>query len=348
MKKAQKPIADVASQPKQGPAKAKRTKKDETASASREPYELPPQYRPQLVQVDKAKDMSPDEQRKIDELASHKNNLEKAGDWPDLFFLWKAIKANEVGYMAVLQGRLKTKFEALTANVNDEAATIKEALDDLRRIQPVTLKGLQSSLATAGVQECQKCRYRHYILHGSPGVIHSLESIVEIVMNLKNAIGPDLHTMRYFRNNDEHVQAADRAVSRITKAVMALNDRSFTPKKHGNRDDFLFTNTHGVEFMAPLPWLAIEYARQLVEEHQRLPSKFEIRAKLASHYDELKEPKMEGVIKTIEDLRKAKRARDTFWADVYRKAGLSDLRKAAAWENDKKRRVKTPPPSPTC
>jgi hypothetical protein len=89
--------------------------------------------------------------------------------------------------------------------------------------------------------------------------------------------------------------------------------------------------------MAPLPWLAIEQARILGEELQRLPSKAEVRERIASLYPDLKEPKRNGKIQTTEDLGKAKRTLDVFWTHVYAKAGLTKLDKAAPWDKEKKR-----------
>ncbi len=341
----QKPTTGVTSKPKQGIAKAKRTKKDKAASVSREPYAWP-----QELRIDpsprKAPKKSPSMADTVAEIQMFSIQPEETiGNWPKLFTLKKNIHGN---CEAALQGRLKVKFAALTANVNAEAAVMKEALEALIRIRQETLNKIQSTLAAARKRESRECHNRYNILSGPSDLIRSLEAVVAVVKHLKDAIGPDLHTMWYFRKNDEHVQAANRVVGCITKAVKALNERSSAPRKHGNKEAFNFKSTSGVEIKVPLPWLAIEYARQLVEEHQRLPLKFEIRAKLASHYDELKEPKMEGVIRTIEDLKKALKVRDTFWAGVYSKAGLSDLEEAAPWEKHRRRQVKTRPPSPTC
>lgn len=95
------------------------------------------------------------------------------------------------------------------------------------------------------------------------------------------------------------------------------------PSKHGGAGEYSFTMANGVEIMAPLPWLAIEVARFFVETKLKLPKKQDLRLELEKRYPALKGKK------------------GSFWADVYRNAGLSDLDRAEAYSHPRYERLRS-------
>lgn len=240
-------------------------------------------------------------------------------EWPDFFVLFRL---NTGGHMAILDGRLSDKFLALTANVSEPVQLIMEALAELERLNLDSLKTLRQSIVNMRSPNALSIGKYIHIMKGSEEMPHTLERLVSLVINLKNAIGPSLHQMRWLRDGS-HLKAAKNVTHSFSEAVEAWNRRTICPSKHGGAGEYSFTMANGVEIMAPLPWLAIEVARLFVETKLKLPKKQDLRLELEKRYPALKGKK------------------GSFWADVYRNAGLSDLDRAEAYSHPRYERLRS-------
>lgn len=235
--------------------------------------------------------------------------------WPD-FFCLEELKYG--AYFCHLDGRLADRFERLTANMDDQKQLTRNVLRQLNKLGPQELKMLRKKVAELCSPSEAAKKEVHPSMMLSVELVEHLQSVINLVRDFKAAIGPDLHIM-YIHQDIQRERAAERLNKAFKSAVSTWNDIDPAPKAHGHAKKYPCRYL-GREIQAPVPWLAIEFARRFVLEKRELPKKADVRAKLISEYPELKSKQ------------------DNFWSEVYQKAGLSDLDAAKPWAAPKPRR----------
>ena len=210
--------------------------------------------------------------------------------WPNFFTVLKIESEHPTHkkHLAILDGDLAQRFEALTANFKSHRSVfIAEALKKLERTSPENLNQIQIALAEVSRKNDTENFNNYTVLKIRDTSFQILERVVSIVNDLKSAIGPDLHKMRYFRKG-AHKTAAEAVIKNLTEAVQEYNRRELCPEAHGNAETYPFKMGDGEKILAPLPWLAIEFSRRFVEKKLKLPAKLDVRLSLIKEYPGLK------------------------------------------------------------
>ncbi len=258
--------------------------------------------------------------------------------WPDMFTLSLTRKGQ---YVARLDGRLEKKFYALTKRVDDRCFAFWNALLALRHISGKRIhhRRLASDISILSSEQTEREALTNLEKIGGVAV---LPHLINCALNFEQALGPELEIIGRYGSGaylnrigtddifTEKTAAAKRLGAKISKWLMEIAKKPSTkPALHkGSMNlDFVYL---GERIAASLPWLAIEFARRHVAAHHTPPTKAELRAQFASQYPELKEPTKP----------KEKKARDAFWASIYRNSGLSALDSAKSWDEEKKKRAK--------
>lgn len=238
--------------------------------------------------------------------------------WPDLFTLFRACNGS---YFAILEGRLEARSAALTAGVDDKTALLIDALSALDRIPPDSINSLLKTARSSSSPKALAGGNRIHIMYGPETAPSDFERLIVLISNLKNSIGPELHQMHYFREGP-HKDAAKSIMKIFVAAVEAWNRRSLDPAAHGNAVKYAYGfDYNGTPLQRPLEWIAIQVAREFVEEKQSLPRKGELIEKLTILFPELavKKPK--------------------FWTPILDRAGLSKLEKFKSWKKIKQKKA---------
>lgn len=239
--------------------------------------------------------------------------------WPDLFVLFSTSNGS---FLAMLDGKLEEHYDALTAGVDAKSGLLIDALSALDKLNPKTLKDLLKTVRSSSSPKALAKGNLIHIMKGPESSPLDLERLIVLVSNLKESIGPELHRMHYLRDGP-HVKAAENVIKTFNAAVKAWNRRSVAPASHGNAEMFPYGKDYAGRMLErPLPWIAIEVAKELVEQKQTLPTKGELIQELITRFQKLKDKK------------------PNFWTELFNRAGLSALKARKPW--DVKRPVNAP------
>lgn len=238
--------------------------------------------------------------------------LEKIQWWPDLFQLYRFPDGR---YWAILDGKLENQFAALEESVGLDTLHLEEAFSLLSRISADDLKVVLKAVRESEKHQNNREDKDTLLIDVSDHLRDTLTNAIESVVHVLDAIGSDLHQMRYIQNRMNNTKTSKHMISSFRMAVKAWKNRYIKQNKRPGRPKFYsYKNIEkGSPIRKTLPYFAILFAKWWVEKYQELPKKANVRANLVSAF-----PSLEG-------------RKDSFWTNLYHKAGLSSLDSAMPW-----------------
>jgi|GEM_PF-6557818 len=248
--------------------------------------------------------------------------LETIQYWPDLFHLCRFPDGR---YWAMLDGKLEKQFQALEEAIKPKTLYLEEAFFLLSRISVDDLKAVLKVVQEAEKHPNTKTDKDTLPIDVPERLRDSLTDLIESAIYLLDAIGSDLHQMRYVTDRMTNAKAAKSLIASFEKGINAWRNR-YIRKNKRSRSPKLYSHKFGHQgktITNNLPYFAILFATRWVEDRQELPKKAQLRASLVSAFPALVE------------------RNDTFWTRLYTDAGLSDLDKAEPWAAEKEVQHKT-------
>lgn len=265
--------------------------------------------------------------------------------WPDYFTVYEMTyeKTGRKMNLAFLDGKLQQKFEQLTARLdNNESVLVAQALRNLRRSPPARFSSLQSAISIATCRPTSGEDESARVLKLTDGTFEMLERVIDIVVKLKCALGPDLHIMYYDSHRvSKQNEASKRVIANLTAAVKACAQWDPPPSSHGASELYFYKLATGAVIAAPLPWIAIDVTRRFVESKLKLPKKQDVKL-------ELIRLKMERVGLTQREKKRAEKGPintdlgnkpTRFWSELFSSVGLSDLDRAKEYSHPRYQRA---------
>ena len=133
----------------------------------------------------------------------------------------------------MLDGKLEEKFQALNEAINMETLHLEEAFSLWSRISVDDLKAILKAVQEAENHRHTKTDKDTLRIDVPKPLRDSLTNLVESVIHLLDAIGSDLHQMRYIPDRMTNTRAPKRLIASFEKAVNAWRNRYIKPNKHG-------------------------------------------------------------------------------------------------------------------